>query len=84
VDLTEAEFVPGNRPVDIIKIHDALRALERLDPRKSQVIELRFFGGLTVEETAEVLKVSSDTVLNHWRLAKSWLWRELSRTSHKQ
>jgi RNA polymerase sigma factor (TIGR02999 family) len=79
VDLTEAEFVPGNRPADIIRIDDALQALESLDRRKSQVIELRFFGGLTVEETAEVLRISSDTVLSDWRLAKSWLLRELSR-----
>jgi RNA polymerase sigma-70 factor (ECF subfamily) len=84
VDLAEAEFVPGNRPADILKIDEALRALEHLDRRKSQVIELRFFGGLTVEETAEVLKVSSNTVLNDWRLAKSWLLRELSRKGSKR
>ena len=54
-----------------------LKVLAGVDARKSQVVELRFFGGLTVEETAEVLKVSSDTVLRDWRLAKVWLLREL-------
>lgn len=79
VTLSKAEFLPGKLPTDIIAIDNALQALERVDRRKSQVVELRFFGGLTVEETAEVLKVSSDTVLNDWRFAKSWLLRELDR-----
>jgi RNA polymerase sigma factor (sigma-70 family) len=64
---------------DIVALDDALNALAAIDPRKSQVIELRFFGGLTAEETAEVLKVSPDTVLRDWKLAKVWLHRELSR-----
>jgi RNA polymerase sigma factor (TIGR02999 family) len=64
---------------DVVALHDALNALAAIDPRKSQVIELRFFGGLTAEETAEVLKVSPDTVLRDWKLAKVWLHRELSR-----
>lgn len=64
---------------DIAVLDDALNALAAIDPRKSQVIELRFFGGLTAEETAEVLKVSPDTVLRDWKLAKVWLHRELSR-----
>jgi RNA polymerase sigma factor (sigma-70 family) len=55
--------------------------LAEVDARKSKVVELRFFGGMSVEETAEVLKVSQDTVMRDWRLAKAWLWRELS--SHK-
>jgi len=75
--LAEAEFLSAKLPTDLVAIDDALRALEQVDRRKSQVVELRFFGGMTVEETAEVLKVSSDTVLNDWRLAKSWLLREL-------
>ena len=62
---------------DFVALDDALRALEKVDARKSQVIELRFFGGLSVEETAQVLKVSPDTVLRDGRLAKSWLLREL-------
>ena len=61
-----------------LPLKEALKALALVDSRKSQVVELRFFGGLTVEETAEVLKVSSDTVLRDWRLAKVWLLRELS------
>ena len=58
---------------------DALKALALIDPRKSQVVELRYFGGLSVEETAEALKVSPDTVLRDWRLAKAWLHRELNK-----
>jgi RNA polymerase sigma factor (TIGR02999 family) len=64
---------------DLVALDDALNALAAIDSRKSQVIELRFFGGLTAEETAEVLKVSPDTVLRDWKLAKVWLHRELSR-----
>ena len=58
-------------------LDDALKALSAIDGRKSQVVELRFFGGLSVAETAEVLKVSPDTVLRDWRLAKVWLAREM-------
>lgn len=64
---------------DLVALDDALNALAAIDPRKSRVIELRFFGGLTAEETAEVLKVSPDTVLRDWKLARIWLHRELSR-----
>jgi RNA polymerase sigma factor (sigma-70 family) len=59
-------------------VDGALNALAKVDLRKSQVVELRFFGGLSVEETAEVLKVSPDTVVRDWKLAKAWLLRELS------
>ena len=62
---------------DLIAVDDALNALAAIDPRKSQVVELRFFGGLSVEETAEVLKVSADTVMSDWKLAKIWLLHEL-------
>ena len=62
---------------DIIALDDALRALSAIDDRKNQVVELRFFGGLTVEETAEVLGVSAETVKRDWKLAKTWLRREL-------
>ena len=58
-------------------LDDALKALAVVDGRKSKVVELRFFGGLSVEETAEVLKVSPDTVARDWRLAKAWLLREM-------
>jgi len=68
----------GNRAV-LIALDDALDALARIDSRKSQVVELRFFGGLSVRETATVLKVSPDTVMRDWKLAKAWLLRELER-----
>jgi RNA polymerase sigma factor (sigma-70 family) len=61
-----------------VALDEVLKTLTKVDPRKSQVVEMRFFGGLSVEETAEVLKVSPDTVLRDWRLAKLWLLRELS------
>jgi RNA polymerase sigma factor (TIGR02999 family) len=64
---------------DLIAIDDGLNALAAIDPRKSRVVELRFFGGLSVKEAAEVLKVSEETVQRDWKLAKSWLRRELTR-----
>jgi RNA polymerase sigma factor (TIGR02999 family) len=64
---------------DLVRLDEALRALAETDERKSRVVELRFFGGFTAEETAEVLKVSPQTVLRDWRLAKAWLDRELKR-----
>ena len=63
-------------------LDDALEALAKFDERKSRVIELRFFGGLSVEETASVLNVSPDTVMRDWRLAKAWLEREMNGRSH--
>jgi RNA polymerase sigma-70 factor, ECF subfamily len=79
VELQEALAVAGQPSADLVAIDDALNALAAIDARKSQVVELRFFGGLSVQETAEVLKVSVETVHRDWRLAKSWLRRELSR-----
>jgi RNA polymerase sigma factor (TIGR02999 family) len=67
----------GHPSVDFVALDDALNALARLDPRKVQIIEMRFFGGLSVEETAEVLKVSPATVRRDWSIAKFWLYREL-------
>lgn len=78
VRLDEAVAVFQNQRTDIVALDDALRALATIDPRKSRVVEIRFFGGLSVKETAEVLKVSEETVLRDWRLAKVWLLRELS------
>jgi RNA polymerase sigma factor (TIGR02999 family) len=63
---------------DVVALHDALEALARVDPRKSQVVELRFFGGLSNDEAAEVLGVSTDTITRDWKLARAWLRRELS------
>jgi RNA polymerase sigma factor (sigma-70 family) len=69
---------PGSDPAaSLCAIDDALESLARLDSRRAQVIELRFFGGLTVEETAEALGVSPQTVMRDWRLARAWLAREL-------
>jgi RNA polymerase sigma factor (TIGR02999 family) len=78
VQLEEALVVSPESEVDLVALDDALKALEVLDPRKSRVVELRFFGGLSVEETAEVLNVSVETVMRDWRLAKIWLRRELA------
>ena len=63
---------------DLLSVDEALKALAKVDERKSQVVELRFFGGLSVEETAVVLHVSPETVARDWRLAKAWLLREMS------
>ena len=76
--LDEAMVVTGRPGNDLVAIDDALQALAAFDERKSQVVELRFFGGLSAKETAEVLHVSEETVLRDWKLAKSWLRRELS------
>ena len=78
VTLDEALMLTRGRNEDLVALDEALKSLTEVDPRKSQVVEMRFFGGLSVEETAEVLKVSPDTVLRDWRLAKLWLLRELS------
>jgi len=79
LELQEAAAVTGRPGTDLVAIHDALEALAALDPRKAQIVELRFFGGLTAKETAEVLRVSEETVLRDWKLAKSWLRRELNK-----
>jgi len=78
VALDEALGASQQQSADIVALNDALGGLEAMDARKSRVVELRFFGGLSVDETAVVLKVSKETVARDWRLAKSWLLRELS------
>jgi RNA polymerase sigma-70 factor, ECF subfamily len=78
VELEEAAFLSVDRAPDLVALDDALNALAKIDERKSRVVELRFFGGLSVAETAEVLKVSAETILRDWRLAKSWLLHELA------
>jgi RNA polymerase sigma-70 factor (ECF subfamily) len=78
VQLQEALLVSPESEVDLVALDDALKALEAVDARKSRVVELRFFGGLSVEETAVVLKVSVETVMRDWKMAKSWLRRELA------
>lgn len=79
VSLGEAAAFTGKRGTDLVALDEALTALAEVDPRKSQVVEMRFFGGLSIEEVAEVLKVSKETVMRDWRLAKVWLLRELGR-----
>jgi len=78
MSLDEAPSVCSEPDPNLLALDEALKALGAIDERKSRVVELRFFGGLSVEETAEVLGVSTDTVLREWRLARAWLLRELS------
>jgi len=81
INLNEVPDVSTERAAELIALDDALRALAGIDPRKARVIELRFFGGLSVEETAGVLKVSGDTVMRDWSMARAWLLSELSGAS---
>ena len=78
VSLDQALDISDEKGAELIALDDALSALDKLDARKSRVVELRFFGGLSVEETAEVLKVSPDTVMRDWKMAKVWLLRAMS------
>jgi RNA polymerase sigma factor (TIGR02999 family) len=78
VPLNEAVALFRDRQTDIVALDDALKTLAGIDARKSQVVEMRFFGGLSIKEVAEVLSVSEETILRDWRLAKVWLLRELS------
>lgn len=77
VSFTQALSVAEGQPTDVVALNDALEALAHLDERKSRVVELRFFGGLSVDETAEVLDVSRETVKRDWKFAKMWLLRHL-------
>src|SRR5271156_3154778 len=78
VSLEQAAVLVADEDTDLVALDDAMNALARIDPRKVQVVEMRFFGGLSVEETAEVLKVSPVTVMRDWSTAKAWLYRELA------
>jgi RNA polymerase sigma-70 factor, ECF subfamily len=78
VSLDEQAVVGSHPAADLVALDDAINELARIDARKAQVVELRFFGGLSVEETAEVLKVSSITVMRDWSSAKAWLYREVT------
>jgi RNA polymerase sigma factor (TIGR02999 family) len=78
VSLEEAAIVGGSRSADLVELDDAMKRLAQFDPRKEQVVEMRFFGGLSINETAEVLKVSPVTVMRDWTTAKAWLYRELA------
>lgn len=78
VSLEQAVEISTDRNPDLVLLDEALSELAGVDPRKSQVVEMRFFGGLTVEETAHVLNVSQDTVMRDWKIAKVWLLRQMS------
>jgi RNA polymerase sigma factor (TIGR02999 family) len=79
VSLSEAAHIAQEQSADLVALDDALQALEKLDPRQARVVELRFFAGLSLEETAEALKVSLSTVRRDWSVAEAWLFRELNR-----
>ncbi len=79
VSLDEAAMVSDERAAEIVALDDALTELAALHPRQSRVVELRFFGGLQVQETAELLQISPETVMRDWRMAKAWLQREMTR-----
>jgi RNA polymerase sigma-70 factor (ECF subfamily) len=81
VSLSEADGIAAAEGTDLVALDDALKSLEALDPRKSRVVELRFFAGLSLEEAAHVLDVSVATVRRDWSLARAWLYRELSQSS---
>ena len=78
VSLDEGAMVGGGEDVDMVALDRALNELERIDPRKMRIVEMRFFGGLSVEETAEVLQISPVTVKRDWRSARAWLYCELT------
>ena len=80
VSLDEAADVSSERAADLVALDEALTRLASIDPRKCQLVELKYFGGLTIEEAAEVLEVSTPTVERDWRTARIWLHREISRT----
>ena len=81
IDFDQFPAARPDRAAELCALDDALDALSRMDPRRAQVIELRFFGGLSVEEAADVLNVSPQTVLRDWKIARAWLARELRRQS---
>ncbi len=82
VSLNEALIVSEVRSAEVVALDDALKSLAIMDQRKGQIVELRFFGGLSIEETAEVLAVSPGTVMRDWTLAKAWLRREMTADSN--
>jgi len=81
IDLDQLPMPGTEMSAQICALDEALNELARIDPRRAKVIELRFFGGLTVEETSQVLQISAQSVMRDWRLARAWLARELSRSS---
>lgn len=82
ISLDDAVVVGADRDADLVSLDEAMNTLAQFDARKARVVEMRFFGGLSVDETAEVLKVSSITVMRDWSTAKAWLYRELARETN--
>ena len=80
VSLNDATAVAEEQSVNVVALDDALKTLEQTDPRKSQIVELRFFGGMSIEETAKALKISPGTVMREWTFARAWLRNEMSRS----
>jgi RNA polymerase sigma factor (TIGR02999 family) len=80
--LDEAAELSKSKAVDLLALDDALNQLSRISQRQSRIVEMKFFGGLSIEETSEVLGVSSATVERDWAVARAWLYREISRTEH--
>ena len=78
IPLEEALLGTRARGVEVLALDEALLSLSKIDPRKERVVELRYFGGLSVEETAEVLRISPETVMRDWKMARTWLFRELA------
>jgi RNA polymerase sigma factor (TIGR02999 family) len=83
LSLDEAQPVVHQEAAEIVILHEALEALQAIDPRKAKVVEMRYYGGLSIEETAEAMGVSIGTVNRDWRLARSWLIREMNRQHHE-
>jgi RNA polymerase sigma factor (TIGR02999 family) len=84
IPLEEAVLGTRAQGVEVLALDDALISLSKVDPRKGRVVELRYFGGLTVEETAGILQISPETVMRDWKMAKAWLFRELAQTGSRQ
>lgn len=82
IPLDEALIVSAQPPVDLVSLEQALTRLGETDPRKAKVVEMKFFGGLTIEQTAEVLQISPETVTRDWSMARAWLLRELDGGDH--
>jgi RNA polymerase sigma factor (TIGR02999 family) len=84
VPLDEAMVISQDRAAEVVALDDALEQLTRIDPRQSRIVEMRFFAGLTIEETAEVLSLSPATIKREWSTAKAWLYHELSKSKHHE
>lgn len=78
IALDDTDISIEDRAAEFVALDEALKSLSRIDPRKSRIVELRFFGGLTVDETAEVMELSAITIKREWRSAKAWLYREIA------